>query len=142
MRDTRKGKQRLRLPKYKYHVEDEDRIKYFYKSRQSKDRQGNNSAHFAFMIEDPNLRRKFLDLILEEELGDVEKRNILSLLPEEMLHNFTTDQIAPQFHSEFVESVLEKEEADYLIITSQSRYSDGNKKIVVSQLEELGFKIN
>jgi hypothetical protein len=41
-----------------------------------------------------------------------------------------------------METVLEKEEADYLIVTSQSRYSEGNKKLIVSQLEELGFKEN
>jgi hypothetical protein len=46
------------------------------------------------MVENSESRRMYIDLCLEEKLGDVSKRNILGLLPEQMLHNFNVDTVA------------------------------------------------
>jgi len=116
--DTRKGKQRRTRPKRKYQVQKYDHISYFYKSRESKDKQGNNACHFAFLIENPDIRKKFLDLCLDEGLGDVQRVNVVGLLPEQMTHNFNTDWLNPEYRYKFVESILEKDEADYLIVSS------------------------
>lgn len=43
--------------------------------------------HCVFMIRDEGLRNNFLRLFIKEEIGDLNKRNILGLLPQEMIHD-------------------------------------------------------
>jgi len=80
-------------------VEDFNHIEYFYKSRQGKDENGNNSLHYAFLIKDETLRVKVLDLLLDEKVGDPGKRNLLGYLPEEMMHCFNIDEIPWMYHN-------------------------------------------
>ena len=56
-------------------------IDYFWKSRENKDEFGNNVMHAVFLIEDVELRNKFITLLLNEQVGNVDKRNKLGFLP-------------------------------------------------------------
>jgi len=47
---------------------------------------GNNSCHLAYEIIDEKLRYKFLNLLLSEGIGDMNKPNVLGFLPHEIEH--------------------------------------------------------
>jgi hypothetical protein len=42
--------------------------------------------HFAFEIIDLDLRYKIVELLLEEDIGDINKANIIGYLPHEIEH--------------------------------------------------------
>jgi hypothetical protein len=42
--------------------------------------------HLAFNIEDQELKYKFINLLIDEEVGDLNKPNIMGLLPHELEH--------------------------------------------------------
>jgi len=60
---------------------------YFEKSRRNKDIEGNNVSHFVFQINDYELRYKILKILVDEEIGDLTKRNKLGYLPNEIDHS-------------------------------------------------------
>ena len=70
----------------KYKCKSKNDEKYFLKSRQKKDINGNNSLHHAFNIKNQALRYKFIDLITKEKVGDLNKPNIMGLMPHEIEH--------------------------------------------------------
>jgi hypothetical protein len=43
--------------------------------------------HIAFEINDLDLRYKILELLLEEDIGDINKANIIGFLPHEVEHS-------------------------------------------------------
>lgn len=51
------------------------------KSRANKDKSGNNSCHLAFEMVRDSYRYKFLEILIEEKIGDINKPNVLGLLP-------------------------------------------------------------
>lgn len=51
-----------------------------------KDMCGNNTMHIVFEINDLDLRYKMVELLLEEEIGDINKANIIGQLPHEIEH--------------------------------------------------------
>ncbi len=70
----------------KYQVTIKKNENYFWKSRKKKDICGNNTMHFAFEIIDLDLRYKIVELLLEEDIGDINKANIIGYLPHEIEH--------------------------------------------------------
>ena len=60
---------------------------YYWKSRRGKNNLGNNTAHFAFEIEDEALRYEVLEVLIREEVGDIDKPNIKGLEPYEIEHD-------------------------------------------------------
>ena len=77
----------------KYIIEDKRKEKYFLKSRANKDKAGNNSCHLAFEMVRDKYRYKFLDLLIEEGIGDVNKTNVLGLLPHQIEHHQPIDNM-------------------------------------------------
>ena len=55
--------------------------KKYWKSRRGKDDYGNNTMHYVFMIRDVQMRNDILKLFIKEEIGDIDKRNILGFKP-------------------------------------------------------------
>jgi len=55
---------------------------YYWKSRENKDFCGNNQLHIVFEIDDLALRHQFLTLLIEEGVGNPNKRNVQGLLPQ------------------------------------------------------------
>lgn len=51
------------------------------KSRQCKDLAGNNTCHYVFEIADQMTRYKTLRILVQEKIGDLNKRNKLGFLP-------------------------------------------------------------
>ena len=72
-------------PKYEVIISKNE--KYFWKSRKKKDIFGNNTMHIAFEINDLDLRYKMVELLLEEDIGDINKANIIGFLPHEVEHS-------------------------------------------------------
>lgn len=60
---------------------DFDNFNYYWKSRQSKDSCGNNTLHQCYEIPDVTFRRKFLKLLLKENIGDLTKPNKMGYMP-------------------------------------------------------------
>lgn len=58
-----------------------ENFNYYWKSRQSKDNCGNNTLHHCYEIPDVTFRRKFLLLLLKENIGDLSKRNKMGYMP-------------------------------------------------------------
>jgi hypothetical protein len=91
VKDTRKGIN-IGLPddkKYpvKFKIDDYMNLDYYWKSRQNKDQVGNNTLHLVFsVVDNEELRFKFVKLCIEESIGDINKRNCLGYLPCENLH--------------------------------------------------------
>ena len=73
--------------KLKYILKDKDDLEYFRKSRANKDKAGNNSCHLAFEMVRDSYRYKFLELLIEEKIGDINKPNVLGLLPHQIEHH-------------------------------------------------------
>lgn len=67
--------------KIKYNIKDKSDQEYFMKSRANKDKSGNNSCHLAFEMVRDSYRYKFLEILIEEKIGDINKPNVLGLLP-------------------------------------------------------------
>lgn len=65
----------------KYKIKDRKDEEYFEKSRANKDSAGNNSCHLAFEMVRDYERYKFLELLIEEKIGSLNKPNVLGLLP-------------------------------------------------------------
>jgi hypothetical protein len=112
VKNTRKGINNFRAaddqvpPKYK--MNNFLDLDYFWKSRQSKDLVGNNTCHIVFsMIDDETLRFKFLKLLCEEGIGDMNKRNCLGYLPCENLHSHPIKNIPKDLEPYFVETLQE-----------------------------------
>ena len=61
-------------------------VDYFYKSRKNKDKAGNNSCHLVFEMVRDNIRYKFLDMLIDQKIGDINKPNVLGLLPHQVDH--------------------------------------------------------
>jgi len=114
----------------KYATANITHMSYFWKSRQNKDENGNNTCHLAFEIIDEKTRYKFLNLLLEEEIGDVAKANVMGLFPHELEHvqplKIGSDSMPKNTKKHFATSLKEMEEADYLIVTPQDK-----KEIVI-----------
>ena len=74
------------LEQQKYILKDRNQVRFFVKSRTNKDFAGNNSCHLAFEMVKNNVRYKFLNLLIEEEVGDINKPNIIGMLPHQFEH--------------------------------------------------------
>ena len=72
-------------------------------------------------------------------MGDINKRNILGYLPHEVNHNQPMANIPEDLKHNFLEVLQETDEADYMIITSETKENKGKTKIIVSQLEDLNM---
>ena len=70
----------------KYKFLDKNAIKLFKKNVKGKDFQGNNTLHYAFEINDLPLRYRFLQLLLEQGIGDLHKPNDVGQLPIDIEH--------------------------------------------------------
>ena len=65
----------------KYIIHDSQDEKYFQKSRSNKDDSGNNCCHLAFEMVRDETRYQFLELLIDERIGNLNKPNTLGLLP-------------------------------------------------------------
>jgi hypothetical protein len=72
---------------YKYRIIDPLEEPLYWKSRRGKDNAGNNTLHFAFKITDRKIRDDVLRLLIKEECGHKDKRNLLGYLPHEIVHD-------------------------------------------------------
>ena len=64
----------------KYSICDSNRNSdYYWKSRKAKDNFGNNYCHFAFKVGSLMIKYQVLPLLVEEECGDLSKRNKMGL---------------------------------------------------------------
>lgn len=137
IKDTRKGinnkitdeSKKFRI---KYKIENFLMTEYYWKSREGKDENGNNTCHLAFEIMDRELRYKVLKLLIEENVGDINKHNVLGYLPHEVNHNPRMAKIPLELKQYFLEVLQETEEADYLIITNETNENKGKTKIIIS----------
>ena len=116
----------------KYILESKDLAAYYWKSRKGKNDLGNNTCHFAFEIDDEDLRYQVLELLVQESVGDIDKPNIKGLEPYEIEHDQPIRNFPPKLSTSFLGSKQEAEEADYLIICQASKMG-----IVVEQLKDL-----
>jgi hypothetical protein len=85
--------------------------------------------HFAFNIKDPELKYKFINILIDEEVGDLNKPNIMGLLPHELEHTQPLTSIPEEIKSKIPWLRIEIEEADYLILCKQTK-----KDILIEQL--------
>ena len=147
IKDTRKGinnnitDESKKVP-VKYKIVDFEDFDYYWKSRQNKDDAGNNSCHlvFATIDKDVDLRFKFLKLLIEEGVGDMNKRNRLGYLPQENLHlrpfpDLPREQLA--LREKFLGLIQEEDESDYMIITNKTEGNKGKLELIEKQLKEL-----
>ena len=116
----------------KYIIKDKSQVNYFVKSRANTDNAGNNSCHLAFEMIRKKYRYMFLDLLIEEEIGDINKPNILGLLPHQIEHRQPIDDMPNYILSHMPSNIQELQEADYLILCPEEK-----KKIILEQLEDL-----
>lgn len=91
IKDTRQGindnlPENKKFP-VKYKILDPSKFDHYWKTRRNRDTMGNSPLHFCFEIQDTDLRYKMLSLLLEEGIGDVNERNKLGLLPQELEHD-------------------------------------------------------
>ena len=70
----------------KYIIRDPMNESYFYKSRSNKDNVGNNSCHIVFEMVSDEHRYQFLELLIEEKIGNINKPNLLGFLPHQIEH--------------------------------------------------------
>ena len=70
----------------KYQFFDESLKKEFKKKRKQKDDVGNNSMHYAFEISNLEMRYKFLKLLIDEEVGELNKSNRPGQMPFQIEH--------------------------------------------------------
>jgi hypothetical protein len=92
IKDTRKGiNNHITDESKKYHIKYKINnfimTDYYWKSREGKDENGNNTCHLAFEIQDKPLRYKVIKLLIQEQVGSINKRNVLGYLPHETNHN-------------------------------------------------------
>ena len=59
--------------------------------------------HHIFCIKDKKLRGKFLELAIQEQLGDLQGRNIENYLPHQILHMFDFNSIPEHLADYFKE---------------------------------------
>lgn len=118
----------------KYTIKNSEDENYYWKSRKKKDITGNNSLHIAFDIKDLKLRYQFISLLIDEEIGDINKPNIMGLLPHELEHTQPLEDIPIDIINKFSWLKIENEEADYVIICKQLK-----KEIVVEQLMQMNL---
>lgn len=141
--DSRKGaREKCGYVKYEFDGREirTEQLNYYWKSRQNKDQNGNNSCHLTFEIVDEKLRYKFLNLLLSEEIGNMNKPNLLGFLPHEIEHHQPIPMrglgVMPvHVYNHLSLSRQEEEEADYCIITPKDK-----KDIVIMQLDDLKAK--
>ena len=110
IKDTRKGINNL-LPEdqkvpVKYKIKNFLDLDYYWKSRQSKDEVGNNTCHIVFsVIDSEEMRFKFLKLLVQEGVGDMNKRNNLGYLRCENLHVHPIKNIPKELEPHFTETL-------------------------------------
>jgi hypothetical protein len=112
---------------------------YYWKSQKGKDRAGNTIFHSLFetpLMED---RFKFLKLLIQENIGDLNMRNKLGYLPTDLDHSITINDIPNDLREHFQELDLLSQEADYMIITNQSPSNMNKKEIIITQLKQLNL---
>lgn len=95
-----------------------DNFNYYWKSRQSKDACGNNTLHHCYEIPDIKLRRKFLLLLLRENVGDLSKRNKMGYTPFEFEQHQPISNLSEELKPYYRTSLQEEQEGDYLIVTT------------------------
>ena len=86
IKDTKKGKEINDSGDKKYIINNPKDEPYYWKSRAAKDQVGNNTCHFVFEISNLEERYKYLKLLLDEEVGDIRKFNVLGLIPNMIEH--------------------------------------------------------
>ena len=93
-------------------------------------------------MKDKELRDKYLTLLIDEGIGNPNKRNLMGLLPQEIEHIQPVKNIPGNLMDKnFRETLQEIQEADYVIVSSQWRETlKGKKDIVVEQLKDLDLK--
>ena len=116
----------------KYIIDDPKNIEYFNKSRRNKDKGGNNSCHLVFEMSRENIRYKFLDILIDQKIGDINKPNVLGLLPHQMDHFQPLRNLPDHILSHLPATIQEIQEADYVIITPEDK-----KDIILDELQEL-----
>ena len=72
--------------------------------------------HFAFNIKDTELKYKFINILIDEQVGDLNKPNIMGLLPHELEHSQPLKNVPEEIKSKISWLKIENEEADYLIL--------------------------
>lgn len=78
-----------------------------------------------------------LKLLIENEIGDINERNKLGLLPQEIEHDNHYQYVPKEISHHFKEDLQETLEGDYLIITSESDTCKGRKQLLLEQLKDL-----
>ena len=86
VKDSKQGLVRKNDKPQKYKIVDFLNLDYYWKSRAGKDQNGNNTCHLAFEIAAEDGRYKYLKILMDEEIGDVNKRNKMGYLPQELEH--------------------------------------------------------
>ena len=87
--------------KYEMKSLTEKDIVYYEKSRQNKDLSGNNTLHFVFEIEDLEKRYKILQLLIDEQIGNLSKRNKIGYLPHQIDNQISYDDIPKKLRKHF-----------------------------------------
>ena len=67
-------------------------------------------------------------------------RNKLGYLPTDIDHSLTIKDVPENLHEDFKEMNQLSQEADYMIITSQTSENTNKKEIVIQQLKQLGLE--
>ena len=65
----------------------------YWNSRRNRDIKGNNCLHYVFQIEDAEIRYKFLDLLLDAEIGSLDEPNTLGYFPQDSEHVYPIDNL-------------------------------------------------
>ena len=118
-------------PVQKYKIVDPKNVGYYWKSRANKDKQGNNPCHHAFSIPDLKLRYQVIKLLIQEGIGDIDKRNKMGMLPEDLEHDTQYHLIEDDVKHYFRETLQETHEADYMIVSSQTKDNKGKVNIIL-----------
>ena len=100
------------------------------------DKFGNNAMHKACRFRNP----KMIELLLNEEVGDLQQRNLFGRLPLEMPHNdiLNDKKIKACFeahllmHKNLVDKIQLRKEADYMFVVNLSR-----KEVLTDQLKAI-----
>ena len=79
-----------------------------------------------------NIRYKFLDILIDQKIGDINKPNVLGLLPHQMDHFQPLRNLPDHILSHLPATIQEIQEADYVIITPEDK-----KEIILDELQEL-----
>lgn len=73
-----------------------------------------------------------LTLLIQNEIGDINERNKLGLLPQEIEHDDHYMFIPKEISHHFKEDLQEQLEGDYLIIVSESKTVKGRKDLLLN----------